>query len=383
MSAGSVCLDEQTMLDFLAGSLGRDARSKALGHIDGCEDCRAVLASLASQRRRSSAPATTPVPSLFQPTQALPQLGRYRLEQKLPAGGMGEVYLATQLGPGGFERPCVVKMPYEGDPELVKLFFAEAKALASVEHPNVARVLELGEEDDRPFLAMELIVGKSLKEVIAEYRRERLVVPLPAALEVVRQAALGLGAAHAAVDRRGESLELIHRDVSPNNLMLARDGVVKVIDFGLARSKHGEKTEAGVVKGTPRYFSPEQAKGAPLDARTDIFSLGLVLYELLTSERAYDDESAPALVMRAARGDVPRDRPDHVPPRVWKLLARCTELEPRRRFPSMAALLDALDEVAGPGGPAAAAALAARSAKAMVEGQETQPVAALSSRTRR
>ncbi len=378
----SACLDEQTMLDFLAGALSRQARSDALAHVDGCDTCRAVLASLARERRTSSGPATTPVPKLFQP-EAVPQLGRYRLEKKLRQGGMAEVYLATQLGPGGFERRCVVKVPFEGDDELQRLFVAEAKALASVEHVNVARVVELGEADDQLFLAMEYIEGRSLKELIVEYRRERGVVPLPAALEVVRQAALGLGAAHSAVDVRGEPLELIHRDVAPNNLMLARDGVVKVIDFGLARSRLGEKTAAGVLKGTPRYFSPEQANGAALDARTDIFSLGLVLYELLTSEQAYDDETPSALVMRAARGDFSRERPSHVPAPVWKVVLRCTELEPARRFTSMAGLVDALERVAPPGGAAAAAALAARSARALAEGQETQPLAAETVRGRR
>jgi len=360
------CLDEQTMLDFLAGALSREARQQALKHLDGCDLCRAVLASLARERRDPAEPATTPVPALFQPERELPRLGQFRLDEKLREGGMAEVFLATQLGPGGFERRCVVKLPLETGDEHRSLFLAEAKVLASVDHPNVARVLALGEDEGRLFLAMERIEGRSIKELLAEFRRERGRVPLAAALEVVRQAALGLGAAHDA--------GAIHRDVAPGNLMLARSGVVKVIDFGLARSPHGERTAAGIIKGTPRYFSPEQARGGKLDARTDVFSLGLVLYEVLTSEQAYDEQSVPALMKRAGRGDVPRQRPAWVPADVWKLYLGCTQLEPEGRFPSMAALVEAIADVAPGGGAGEIAALAARSAKALSVGARTQPI---------
>ncbi len=364
------CLDEQQVLDFLAGALDRPSRERALKHLDGCPTCREVLATLARSRRPGAAqPATEQVASLFQPTVLTPALGsvgKYRLERKLGEGGMAEVYLATQLGPGGFERRCVVKLPRQHDAEFRSMFLAEAKVLAAVEHPNVARVLELGVAGGRLFLAMEYVEGRDLQQVIASYRRDGAHVPLEASLEVVRQAALGLDAAHAAIEA--------HRDVSPQNLMLARDGTVKVIDFGLARSGWGERTAAGVVKGKPRYFSPEQARNAPLDARTDVFSLGLVLYELLTSERAYDDEDPSSLFRRAVVADVPARRPAHVPAEVWAVYRRCTAREADARYRSMAELADVIEGLGLAGGRAATAALAVRSAKALSEGEKTQPI---------
>lgn len=383
----SDCLDEQALLDFLAGALNRQARVAALAHLDGCADCREVVASLANARRAAAGgwaaqPPTEPVPPLFAPEQGV-SFGRYRLERKLGEGGMAEVFLATQLGPGGFERSCVVKRPLPSlarDGELRELFVAEAKVLAALEHPNIGRVLDVGEVKGRVYLALELVEGRDLKELISTYRTAGALVPLEAALEVIRQAALGLGAAHTAADARGEPLQLIHRDVSPHNLMLARSGAVKVIDFGLARSTLGEKTSAGVVKGKPRYYSPEQARGAPLDARTDVFSLGLVLHELLTSERAYDDEDPAVLLRRAVHGEVPRSNPapHQIAQAAWELYLRCTRFEPGERPRSMAALVSQLDEVTdelGLGdGPAAVAALAARSPKALTQGERTQPL---------
>ncbi|MCY1015340.1 protein kinase domain-containing protein [Pyxidicoccus sp. MSG2] len=219
------------------------------------------------------------------------QLGKYQLVRKLATGGMAEVYLAKAAGPMGFEKTLVLKriLPHlSEDPAFVEMFLGEAKLAAQLEHPNVVQIFDFGEADGSFFLAMELIDGPNLRKLVKRAQE----VPLPPALcaKLVAFAAEGLAYAHEFRDpATGEPLGLIHRDVSPDNILVSRQGAVKVVDFGIAKvAGQGHRTQTGVVKGKVAYMPPEQLQTKPLDKRVDVYALGVVLYELLTGKRPFD-----------------------------------------------------------------------------------------------
>ena len=220
----------------------------------------------------------------------------YVLDHKLASGGMGEVFMARQVGPQGFERTCVIKKMFDhhaDDPEFVSLFLEEARLSASLNHPNIAQVYEFGKGEAGYYLALEHINGPSLQQLIGAVLEQHEQLDIGLTSKIIIQAALALDHAHRLKTPEGEPLNLVHRDVSPANLMLSTAGVVKLIDFGIAKSltspnwtsvrlANGER----VVRGKLAYISPEQLWGYPIDGRSDLFSLGLVWYELLTLQRA-------------------------------------------------------------------------------------------------
>ncbi len=321
----SGCVSDGQLLAFFTGDLPASERAGVLEHLDGCELCQAVLATLAQEGK-----------SKFE------QLGPYRLLKRLGRGGMGEVFLAERDD----GAQCVVKrlLPeLSADRDFQRRFRQEAPLLARLEHPNIGRLLDFGEVDGASYLALELIDGIDLRGLLNRFKDSGSIAPAGLTVELIRQAALGLGAAHRALDARGEPLNLIHRDVSPGNLMVSTAGVVKVIDFGMAQAAINEATATGIVLGKLQYFSPEQARGGRLDARTDIFSLGLVMQELLTGRRSYGGSRPRKLsqdVAAGRTGDAPVDV--WVIPRLWELSRRCVAPEPSGRFASMQALVDAL-----------------------------------------
>jgi eukaryotic-like serine/threonine-protein kinase len=218
-------------------------------------------------------------------------VGKYELLTLLSAGGMAELFLAYTQGPGGFRKYVVLKriLPEARDNEqFVKMFLDEARITAAFNHPNIAQVYDLGDDQDGLYLAMEFIGGQNLNQVTNGCARARAVMPLGFSASVVHDCALALHYAHTFRDPTGREYPVIHRDVAQKNIMVTYEGLVKLLDFGIAKARGSlGKTHAGAVKGTAGYMSPEQVRGEPLDGRSDVFSLGVVLYEMITGRRLF------------------------------------------------------------------------------------------------
>ena len=224
--------------------------------------------------------------------------GRYELLRKIATGGMGQVYLARQKGPAGFEKLMVVKriLPHLAEEEeFIEMFFDEARIAANLNHPNIAQIFDLGEVDGTYYIAMEYVNGESLRQVVNRGRTQRMPLPLGLKCRIVADAASGLHSAHQARSASGKFLGFIHRDVSPQNILLGFNGCVKLIDFGVAKAANKvSNTVTGAIKGKYAYMSPEQARGQDLDHRSDVFGLGTILYELLTEQRLFKRENENA-----------------------------------------------------------------------------------------
>ena len=244
----------------------------------------------------------------------LPQrLGRYEILDRLAYGGMAEIFLARERGMGGLERVVVIKriLPHlAAKPELVEMFLQEARLVAPLSHPNVVQIHELGQEQEDFFIAMEYIAGSSVRELLAEAAKRNQLVPLGVAVGIAAQACAGAHAAHELKDGHGEPIGVVHRDVTPHNLMVTAEGHVKLLDFGVAKPtlQQAEGTLFGSLKGKLCYLSPEQYRYAPLDRRSDIFSLGVVLWEMLTCRRLYKREGELEVVQAITEEPPPNPR---------------------------------------------------------------------------
>ena len=262
--------------------------------------------------------------------------GRYEIEELVGTGGMSSVYRARD---SVLERRVALKILHEhfsADPEYVERFRREARAIARLNHPNIVTVIDRGEFGNRQFIVFEHIPGENLKEVVEREGQ----LPVAQALALTHQIARGLAFAH----QHG----VVHRDVKPQNVLLDESGTAKVTDFGIARSLDpGEElTQTGTLLGTSDYIAPEQASGEPIDARSDQYSLGVLLYELLTGEVPYPADSFMAVAMRHLRDPVPsvRERRRDVPDRVDKIVARAMAKRPADRFPSTEAMMGAIED---------------------------------------
>ncbi|HEY8039869.1 MAG TPA: serine/threonine-protein kinase [Polyangiaceae bacterium] len=284
--------------------------------------------------------------------------GRYALFDFIGKGGMAEIYLARQKTELGATRLCVVKqiLPgLAGDPRFSEMLVHEAKLAARLNHANVVQVFDLGREDERLFIAMEYVEGFDLNDLLRRCSRAKVPLPFELAVHVVREALRGLDYAHRRMDDDGKSLGIVHRDVSPSNLLVSFDGEVKVCDFGIARANDmiaggaaaHELDEA--IRGKAGYMSPEHARGEPIDARADVFAAGIVLWELAAGRRLYKGgEGRDALIEQARRGEVP-DLPSQGLPQEAKLqtIARMALARDRgTRFASAAAMLRELEAYA-------------------------------------
>jgi serine/threonine protein kinase/GAF domain-containing protein len=219
------------------------------------------------------------------------RLDRYRVERRLGVGGMAEVYLAWQLGPGGFERKVALKRPlaeFAREPAAVELFLDEARAAAHLQHPHIARIYEVGETAGAYFLAMEYVDGPSLRALVLRLAEAGRHMPLPIALAIARDVLDALDYVHRQCDPQGRPLRLVHRDVTSGNVLIHHDGRVKLVDFGIASAANQvHRTMTGSVKGTLPYMSPEQALGKGVDHRTDLYATGALVYEMLTGRRPF------------------------------------------------------------------------------------------------
>lgn len=268
------------------------------------------------------------------------QLGKYRLIQLLATGGMGEVHLAKMQGPAGFAKTVVVKkvLPHLArDPNFVEMFLNEARLAAVLTHPNIVQIFELGEEAGTYFIAMEFVNGRSLKAIKQALLDQRQIVSPIFAARVIAQALNGLHYAHTLRDDEGNPLHVVHRDMSPDNVLVTFGGEVKVVDFGIAKASNAvTTTRTGTLKGKYAYMAPEQLMGQAVDARADLFSVGVVLYELLTGVRPFRANMEPALIQLIIHV---APKPPHainpnVPEELSEIVMRALEKKPRDRFQS-------------------------------------------------
>jgi serine/threonine-protein kinase len=276
-------------------------------------------------------------------------LGRYQLVRRLAVGGMGEVWLARPVGGAGVEPPVVLKTLLEHlkeDQDFVNMFFDEARIASALKHPNIARIAELGEDGGEYFIAMEYVRGPPLTEVVQRARARGMGLPLALACRIVAEAAGALDFAHAAKTAEGLPLGVIHRDVSPQNILLGVDGAVKLIDFGVAKAANKlVRTATGTIRGKHAYMSPEQAYGKRLDARSDVFGLGIVLWELLAGARLFKRESELE-TLRAVVGAKlrpPSAEARAVPRSLDAIVRRALEREVDARYQTAGALKEDLE----------------------------------------
>ncbi|MDQ3340141.1 MAG: serine/threonine protein kinase [Myxococcota bacterium] len=221
--------------------------------------------------------------------------GKYELLRKLATGGMAEIYLARTRGQANFEKLVVVKriLPsVANDPAFVRMFLDEARLAATLRHPNIADVYEVGEEDGSPFFAMEFIHGQDVRAIKFSARAEKEHVPLAVSIAIVHAIASALDYAHDVTAQDGSPLNLVHRDVSASNVLVSYEGAIKLIDFGIARAQGvTQQTQVGTLKGKIPYMSPEQCRGQRLDRRSDLFSLGVCMYEVTVGQRPFTGDN--------------------------------------------------------------------------------------------
>jgi serine/threonine protein kinase len=276
-------------------------------------------------------------------------VGKYEVLRKLAAGGMAELYLARVRGAAGFEKVVVLKRILPGvaeDPAFVQMFLDEARLAATLQHPNIADVYDVGEVDGQYFFTMEFVYGQDARTIRHEMARRNEPVPLAASLAIVHGAASALDYAHERRGTDGALLGLVHRDVSASNVMVSYDGAVKLLDFGIARVKTAtHRTQVGTLKGKVPYMSPEQCKGLPLDRRSDLFSLGVVLFELTVGRRPFRGDSDYVVMDQIVHQGAPRPSSlvSGYPAELEAIVMRLLEREPKARYTTADELVDDLD----------------------------------------
>ena len=276
------------------------------------------------------------------------RLERYVLTELIASGGMAQVYRGKALGPGGFEKTVAVKMIHphlSADRDFIDMLIDEAKLTARLTHPNIAQTIDFLKDKNCYFLVMEYIDGQNLRMILK--RAEELGRPLtfPDAAFISLGAAAGLGFAHSRTDEGDRHLGIIHRDVSPQNILVSYEGEVKLVDFGVAKAAGRlSVTQTGVLKGKFAYMSPEQADGQALDHRSDLFSLGVVMYELFTGDRLFQGDSDISTLrrVREARVEPPRKTCPEIPEELEAITLRCLAREPGQRYQAAAQLRDDL-----------------------------------------
>jgi serine/threonine protein kinase len=279
-----------------------------------------------------------------------PRLGRYELVRKIAAGGMAEIFLARQWGAGGFFRDVVIKRLFRHlaeHPRQLRMFQDEGRLLAALSHPSIPQVYDLGFADGYWYIAMEYVDGWNVADVWRQGAKTGAVMPMHVALGVVMQACEALHHAHERTDRAKRPLRIVHRDVTPQNIMLTRDGVVKLMDFGVAQTTARKDTEAGAVRGTFSYMAPEQVRAKPLDKRADVFAVGVILYELTTGSRLFRGNDVQIMTQVVEHDVAPPSSfvPDY-PPELEEVVLTALQRDRARRTPSLAHMAWRLEEFA-------------------------------------
>ncbi|MEZ4288437.1 MAG: serine/threonine-protein kinase [Polyangiales bacterium] len=306
---------------------------------------------------RDTAPAPDfderPLPaSTSRPPVALPVLGRfanYDILGRLALGGMAEILLSRHSDPTGGESYLVVKkilQHFEQDKDFVQMFLDEARIGMLLNHPNICQFYQYGESDGAHFITMEWIHGVPLARLIRRAKRDG-GIPVDIGLRIISEIAGALDHAHRVRDAHGEPLRLIHRDVSPHNIMIGYNGVPKLLDFGIAKAElQAHRTQAGVVKGKFAYMAPEQCIGGDLDHRLDIFALGVCLYETLAGHSLYRRKSEAATMRAVIMDPVPsiRERVESIPQRVDEIVQKMLAKDPKDRYATAGLLKKDIDE---------------------------------------
>ncbi|WP_437479399.1 serine/threonine-protein kinase [Sorangium sp. So ce1014] len=282
-------------------------------------------------------------------------LGRYELLLPIAAGGMAMVWAARLKGTRGFQKIVAVKtmLPtLTEDDQFERMFLAEASLASQIRHPHVVEILDLGEQDGVLFLAMEWLDGVPLNQVMKTAKR-RNGMPVPIAVRIVAQACAGLHAAHELKDKSGALVGLVHRDISPQNILVTYAGVSKVVDFGVAKATalNDSTTQAGQLKGKVSYMAPEQVRGEVIDRRVDVFAMGIVLYALTTGKHPFRKESEGATLFAISSPDpvpAPHEFEPDYPASLEAVLLRALEKERDQRYATANELLRALDKALPP-----------------------------------
>lgn len=279
------------------------------------------------------------------------RLGRYAVVRRIGSGGMAELYLARLDGPEGFVKPVALKLMHphlSDDAHFARMFLKEARIAATLEHPSIVQVLDVGEFGGEYFMALEFVHGKDLRRVLADQKGSPM--PLGCAVRIVMEVGRALHYAHRVRDPGGRALGIVHRDVSPSNVMISYQGAVKLADFGVAKmTERSTATASGALKGKMGYMSPEQCLQEHVDARSDVFSLGVLLYEATTARRAFYAEQPIAIMNKVIDG---RWRPpDHFvpdyPSAIHDIIAQALSVDVDKRFQSAEAMMEELERVAG------------------------------------
>ena len=275
------------------------------------------------------------------------RVGSYEVLRELAAGGMAELFLARSVGPEGFQKLVALKkiLPEFADkPRFVRLFLDEAKLVASLDHPNIAQVYDMGTVDGDYFFTMEFVHGQDVRSIL---KTAEGPLPIDLVIQVARSIAGALHYAHGRRGHNGASLGIVHRDVSPSNILISYEGAIKLVDFGVAKAATSTvKTRTGALKGKVAYMSPEQCKGLDLDRRSDVFSLGVVLWEMATSKRLFKGNNDLATLQQVINHDVPAPSSiaSEVHPELDRIIMRALEKSPEDRYQTAQQLQIDLEE---------------------------------------
>ncbi len=283
--------------------------------------------------------------TLFEPK----QFGKYQLLDKIAEGGMAELFRAKLTGAQGFEKLIAIKriLPnLSGEENLLSAFIDEAKLAALLHHENIIQIYDFGSMDDQYFIAMEYLFGKDLRTISRTVRKKDQELGLENILYIICRICAGLDYSHNLKDLHGEALSIIHRDINPQNILITYEGQVKIIDFGIAKAaSHNTKTRENLIKGKLAYMSPEQANGQAIDHRSDIFSTGIILYELLADRRMFQGETMHVLsLVREAQYDPPEEVIPNLPPKLNAILRRALAKDPDERFRYAGEMLADIEE---------------------------------------
>ncbi|NUP13042.1 MAG: protein kinase [Polyangiaceae bacterium] len=280
------------------------------------------------------------------------RVGRYAIQGEIATGGMATVHCGRLVGPAGFTRNVAIKRlhpQFAKDPDFVAMFLDEARLASRILHPNVVPILDVVADSGELFLVMEFVPGEALSKL---FKRTPEGVPLSIAASIAVGVLEGLHAAHEARGENGEPLSIVHRDVSPQNILLGLDGVARLIDFGVAKaSGNATATRDGQIKGKVAYMAPEQIRAEPVDRRADVYAASVVLWEMLTGKRYFSEaDSDAARMMRALTTEAPppsTERPE-LGPEVDAILVRGLQRDPAKRFASAREMAQAIERVTSP-----------------------------------
>jgi len=317
-------------------------RSSVSGDIDLAALAEEAIATEPGRERRGSANWRDDV------------FGPYQLLDRIAVGGMAEVFKAKRTGAAGFEKTLAVKriLPHLSDnEEFVNMFVDEAKMVAGLSHPNIVQIFDLGQIEKSFFIAMEYVHGRDLRTILKRAKEKELRLPLDLALRIASGLSAALEFAHRKKDERGRAMELVHRDVSPQNILISFEGDVKLTDFGIAKAAtKASNTDRGALRGKLLYMSPEQAWGKSLDHRSDLFSLGLVLYEMITDEKPFllgHDGSEMTILEKVRRCEIapPRSLNPKIPESLDRVVMKALHKDPEERFQDAVEMNRALERV--------------------------------------